>query len=472
MRNIATHVLAVAVLGQPLTGLAQQPAREIVSVQVDPRAELLAIVFRLAGNPEYNMGRVPAYSRAIDAHFQAVRNHPTVVEARRLRFSRGVGFDAVMHLAIHMTGIDNPTPRRTLTSPDLSLDGRWTPDDAGRFMTLLGAFVRDSKFHDFMDAQRPLLDSAGARLGRVVREEFDVAWLVRFFGTQPNGVFIAVPLVANGAGNFGPRYIAADSTVELYGIIGSGADSTGFPSFNARYVPTIVHEFSHSFVNRTVEGHAPLFRDAVPTIYPKVGAQMRAQAYGNWSTMLNESLVRVSVARYLLAHGGEAAARREVTNQQANGFVWMDELFDLFAEYEGDRARYPTFESFLPRVGAFYENLVTRADSVIARFDRTRPQLRSATPANNATTVDPILDRIVLEFDRPMGPGMNINVGPGGRATFPEITRTEWSPDSTRLTLFVTLKPATAYELSLGGGFRSRENAPLKTTVVRFQTRP
>ena len=34
---------------------------------------------------------------------------------------------------------------------------------------------------------------------------------------------------------------------------------------------------------------------------PAVAAQMKKQAYGNWKTMLYESLVRASVVRYMAA---------------------------------------------------------------------------------------------------------------------------------------------------------------------------
>jgi hypothetical protein len=52
------------------TLLVGAPARgQDVRVAADPRIELLSIVFRLAGNPEYNQGRLPVYDSAIAAHF-------------------------------------------------------------------------------------------------------------------------------------------------------------------------------------------------------------------------------------------------------------------------------------------------------------------------------------------------------------------------------------------------------------------
>ena len=49
--------------------------------RVDERVELLSIVFRLAGNSEYNMNLLPAYTVEIDRYFAPYKDHPAVVAA-------------------------------------------------------------------------------------------------------------------------------------------------------------------------------------------------------------------------------------------------------------------------------------------------------------------------------------------------------------------------------------------------------
>jgi hypothetical protein len=64
MRRLLAVVLCSGLCLVPAP--AQQPARPssqpaqspAIEVRVDPRVELLSIVFRLAGNPEYSQGRV------------------------------------------------------------------------------------------------------------------------------------------------------------------------------------------------------------------------------------------------------------------------------------------------------------------------------------------------------------------------------------------------------------------------------
>ena len=74
-----------------------------VQVMVDPRVELMSIIFRLAGNPEYSRGRVPSYIKDIDDYFGRYKNHPAVLTAVKLLERQGVSFDAVMSMAVHIT---------------------------------------------------------------------------------------------------------------------------------------------------------------------------------------------------------------------------------------------------------------------------------------------------------------------------------------------------------------------------------
>jgi hypothetical protein len=45
----------------------------LVRVSVDPRVELLSLIFRLAGNPEYTRGRVDSYTADAESQFGTKR---------------------------------------------------------------------------------------------------------------------------------------------------------------------------------------------------------------------------------------------------------------------------------------------------------------------------------------------------------------------------------------------------------------
>jgi hypothetical protein len=58
---------------------------------------------------------------------------------------------------------------------------------------------------------------------------------------------------------------------------------------------------------------------------------MRAQSYGSWDSMLNESLVRAAQPRYYLAHGDTASAERAIGEEIRLGFTWTRQLVALLA---------------------------------------------------------------------------------------------------------------------------------------------
>nr|MBC8218526.1 DUF4932 domain-containing protein [Planctomycetota bacterium] len=59
-----------------------------ITIEVDPRVELISIVFRLAGNPEFNDGTLKQYAKAIERHFGDFDNHAAVKMAAQLRNTR------------------------------------------------------------------------------------------------------------------------------------------------------------------------------------------------------------------------------------------------------------------------------------------------------------------------------------------------------------------------------------------------
>jgi hypothetical protein len=93
---------------------------------VDPRVELLSVLFRLAGNSKYNQGKVASYTYDVEKQFGAFRNHAAVKLARRLRESRGVSYDACRSMAVHLTDVDE---LQTIVPLDPWFDQTWRPGE-------------------------------------------------------------------------------------------------------------------------------------------------------------------------------------------------------------------------------------------------------------------------------------------------------------------------------------------------------
>jgi hypothetical protein len=377
MKNCSTvPVILVLISVSPLMGSAERP-----HIGVDQRVELLSVVFRLAGNPEYNQGRVPKYETAIESHFGGFRDHEAIRAARALRESNGVSFDAVMSMAIHLSDTSRLSERLPFTRPGIMLDQRWGGTGARPFMTSLRRFATDARFAAFTESQRQLYATTNERLRSFVERRVDFKWFSSFYQTSPKAQFVLVPGLANGGASYGPRFVGTNGAEEFWSIVGvDTVDGDGLPLFDDSMVPTVLHEFSHSFVNPTMAKHAARLEPAGSMIYSGVAGLMQRRAYGNWKTMLDESIVRAAVARYVLAHEGPDKARKELQQQWSQGFLWIDELFELLGAYERERERYANLEAFMPRIAQYFDALPPRVPSMLKQYESTRPRLVSMVP--------------------------------------------------------------------------------------------
>ena len=350
--------------GKPTTTSAERPD---LPVSVDPRVELISIIFRLAGHPEYRRGRVASYTADVDKHFGPFKNHAVVKLAASLRRRRGVSYDAPMSLAVHLTDALSLQEKVPFDPRPPTLDARWRPAEVREFLKQARLFIKASKFKEFIDAHQGLYDKAVERMRRTAAEHAHLEWFGRFYGQRAGARFHLVLGMLNGPCCYGAQ-VGAGKAEQLYSILGVWqCDKNGLPVFPKSVVPTIVHEFSHAYCNPLVYSHAGKLEKAGKRIYARVARKMKRQAYGNWKTMVHESLVRASVVRYRLAHEGKLAAAREILDQYARGFTWTGGLSNLLAEYEKTRDKHPTLEAFMPRIIKFFDDYAANLDKPATR---------------------------------------------------------------------------------------------------------
>jgi hypothetical protein len=463
-----------------------EPAKAI-EIKVDPRVELMSIIFRLAGNPEYNMGRIQAYVDDVETRFGPFREHDAVLMARRLRETRGVSYDAVMSLALHIKDPFTLEEEIPFEPRPAALEQRWRVDEAREFLVRARDFVRTADFRGFVTAHTDLYRLTQERLQALMEEHEVVAWFHNFFGTLPDARFSIMPGLLNGPGSYGPRVIYPDGREDLFTILGVWMlDSEGLPRFDQRVLGTIVHEFCHSFVNPLVYKHSRDLEEAGETMFRLVEERMRSQAYGSWQTMMCESLVRASVVRWDLATNGEESARNRMDWEEKNHFFWIAGLSELLGDYEAQRDRHPDFVSFFPKILEFFNEYAADAESRIriikdrwaseraAMLERS-PKIVSLVPADGARDVDPNDSAIVITFDRAMKDKAWGVMRRNGN--MPEITGDVFYDASRRVfTIPVKLEPNTDYTVGLNSenalAFQDEKGNPLVPTTFRFTTGP
>jgi hypothetical protein len=349
------------------------PSSPGIQIVVDPRVELMSIVFRLAGNLEYCQGRVVSYAKDVDEYFAKFRDHPAVEMARRLRDNAGIVLDAPMSLAVHVTNVFSLEERVRLAPRPPELDFRWTPDSARGFLTVLRSFVKDADFKGFLEHHQNFYRTAVERLSAVLDGPKVRAWFDGFFGARPNWDFIVALGLLNGGSSYGPSIRLPAGRGEIYSILGvSTVDNAGLPKFEPSVVATIIHEFSHAYANPLIEAHKAELETAAKKIFHQVADDMRKQAYGSWEPIMYESLVRACCVRYTLAFNGPEAAAQEVNYNRNRRFLWTGELANLLGEYEKQRDRYPTLDSFFSKITAFFTKYSRNIETEVAAFKREK----------------------------------------------------------------------------------------------------
>jgi Domain of unknown function (DUF4932) len=461
------HFLTVVIAAA--TGLAQSTL-----VVVDPRVELLSLIFRLAGNREYNMARVKSYAEDADKQFEKFRNHAVVNLAQELRRTQGVSYDAVMSMAVHLTDAERPQLKLPVQPLPEGLDQRWTAPDVSNFLAAAQQFVKDSSFQEFIKQHRPLYQTTVARMQTLMEKEAHLKWFDAYFGSRSQANFTVALGLLNGGGCYGPHFRAADGREELYCVLGVWqTDQQGVPEFTRAVLDTVVHEFCHSYANPIITRHQAELSASGEALFALVAARMRSQAYGSAHTMLCESLVRASTVRYLRQYEGEEAARRAIQSEKRKGFLWMQEMSDLLGEYEAHRDQYRTLEDFSPRLIAFFAESAKNFPKAQTELAGKRPKVVSMIPTNGAQDVDPGLTAIQVVFDRPMADKSWSLVGGGphcpktGKDAHYDAQRKIWTAP-------VDLKPDWSYEFMLNSetynAFRSEQGVPLEPVSVSFKT--
>jgi hypothetical protein len=337
-----------------MTNALHNPA---LRLGVDARVELISLIFRLAGHPEYNTAQVISYRQDAEKQFGGFRDHPCVQMAKQLRNSQGISYDACMSLAICLTAADDPQLRIALNPWPDCLDRRWTVESATNFVALLGRFVRDTGFTNFISSHANLFRMTDSRLKLLLDSDAHLEWFESFFGERPSATFTVVPALLNGGSCYGPHF-ANTNGQEFFCMLGVWkTDEDGLPTFDRRMLSMVVHEFCPSYANGVIDQNRNELKAAGEKLFAGRADQMRAQAYGSAETMLRESLVRACVLRYTRQYDGELAACLGTAEQIALSFGWMGELSQLLGQYETQRHSYPTLATFSPRLVSFFDDL-------------------------------------------------------------------------------------------------------------------
>jgi hypothetical protein len=452
------------------------PGFAAITPQVDQRVEILSIVARLADYDEYNDELAKVYVERIHTHFDKFSGDSLIHYAVRIRRELGISFDAVMTMAVNLGQKKEIFSLQPNWRKDI--DPRWTNEAATEFVRLLNRFYKTAHAGDFFSSQAAYYEKVRSTFGSVL-SSFHQSWYFSYYGIQPKDEFIIVIGCGNGGSNYGPSVTRTNGSKKVYAIMGSWSfDKDGTPVFpQASYLPTLIHEFNHSFINPSIEpfSNNALLKQSMQTILDTMRTEMQAQAYTKWETVLVESLVRASVIRYMLSTGAEQPViEKEFMEQLNRGFLWTRELVSLLGVYANERERYPTIESFYPAIIEFFSKTAANISLSKAEHEARVPRVVSIGPfENNAQDVDTTISQIMIRFNDSMaGTGYSFSLGELGKDADPVTGVIGYSDGNRTFSVNVALRAGKDYEMILTGrSFMNMEGYRLKRYIIHFRTK-
>ena len=380
MKRILVAVLAIVALTMQAK----------VEVEVSETVELMSILSRTAGSPEYNMDMGGQYTADVEAWFAQYKNHPMISYFQGLQQDYGICYNAPISLAVNLE-IDGGKIK--MVGKKELLDDRWFNVDLNEFVAKLNEFYTDTRFHEFYQQHQEFYKDVLRQYEANVMKYFDQDWYARFYGTDPSEIFRIIIGFTNGGQNYGANREVPGKPKESFAIcgywthpqMGSVLDPVNAKKWSA---PTLIHEFNHSFVNPLIEDekNAALMGDIPQRLLEQNDNVMSQQAYGVGTTVFNESIVRAATVIYMMENGySPEEVQRELTDHISRGFKWMPELVTAMRDYTTHRSKYPTLNNFYPQVAKVLNNYLKTEDK---RVDKVMNlSLSPYKPATTASTL-------------------------------------------------------------------------------------
>lgn len=322
-----------------------------IDIRVDPTVELFCTIYRLAGIDQYTVNDLPKYISDIKEYFIPFRDHPTIKLAIDLREENRINGSAPMALAVYLDTPPVLKGRNTLNPPPSDLDPRWSKDIIPEFIEAARKFSRDTNFMEFFNSHQEFYNQCVQNLTKNLKRKNLVSWFQNYFGYKSEKYTIIIGM-QTGYGNYGLKITQKDSSREFISIIGASTPWwRNTPGFSENWIiPTVVHEFCHSYINPLVAEYNEELKEVGQNLYPSHQPKLQSQGYIDYKIMFDEYLVRACTIRYLNEKKKYWQIERQIKNDKNRGFPAIRDLVNIFEKYEKNRNTYNTLTDFMPEI--------------------------------------------------------------------------------------------------------------------------
>jgi len=295
---------------------------------VDERYELVSLVFRLAGRPDFSHINT-SYQALLLETFVEFADHPAVTFAQWMfnPFSGDTPLgDVPLNLAVHLqragSGFELTNNIEFLISC-----GRWPQNSVIRFVELLNDFYQDTNFTQFFQANMEYFMEISENFTQEVYSAVNKDWF-RQFGVNPDDLrIVLVPSISYFSYGASVWPQGAEAPIRYAAIA-----NDGISPHDMRYL--VIHNFIHSFSSPLGDlwyAEDEEFRNLNDSVVGSVGAN---EAYSTGLMVAQGHLSRAFTVKYYVENHDDVQDFRLLTRNIGRGFPHIVHTFDLITAFE------------------------------------------------------------------------------------------------------------------------------------------
>ena len=298
-------------------------------VKTEEGVELMEIVARFADNTVFNDSIAPLYQKDCNQWFAALKGHPAVVWLHNQLPVYCIGYEAIPWLGAHLRCTENGLELIPNANKQYK---RWPRKAIKEFMPLLTDFYLKSNFSEFYRQHQQMYRRAVDAARVTMADYVDLDWFSSFFQKEATEDFGIIIGLNNGAGSFSIERTIPGKRPEKIAVMLYGEKEDGTPWYfrDSEIDKILVHEFCHSFILPDKK-----YKKIATHLLDENRKKLNSMGYGIWENVIEETLVRASVIRYLIDHDySDDTIRQEISNQHKYyGFTWLPTDIEW---YKGD----------------------------------------------------------------------------------------------------------------------------------------
>ncbi len=340
-----------------------------VHLQIDPRVELIQVIYFIA-NPKWYQERVspylvPAASRypylGDVAEYFGNYTNATAVRMVPMMVRQGIAYDAIPEFALHLNPVNFS---KAMNWSDMLKYRPWLNTTLlDEFARAVAQFANETDFWRFYNEHRAFYNETLIKFkegngGTILNvTQFEEG----FFGENASSWTI-VPLTLMSRGGYG-IHMNRNGGKYVYAFLGFDDVKDGIPTvhLSGDGITFLVHEFAHSFVNPAVDEYYGLFQP-YESLYDPVREKLSMMAYTNFRIMLYETFVRAVEAYYLNITGDQEEAKRKL-GMYSVPFYFIKETYNAYVnDYMKHRDVYRNYTDFMPELAKVVGEVYNETD--------------------------------------------------------------------------------------------------------------